>query len=160
VERRGCDGDAALARRRFAELDGRVDALGVGGIDLWVGLDDRRYPIRAAQKLVHDVRVTPVVDGSGLKQTLENRRRRCWRRSWDGICAVSVLTTSGIDRFGLSHLFCGGGLRCYVRRFDVCPGDSAADPHAARVSADGALGGAGGDAAADRYVLSHRGKAA
>jgi len=73
VERIGTDGDVDRARRLFAELDGQVDALGVGGVDLYLRLDDREYPLHAALKLVQDVRHTPVVDGRGLKHTLERR---------------------------------------------------------------------------------------
>lgn len=73
VERIGTDGDAKRARRLFAELDGKVDALGVGGVDVYLRLDDREYPLRAALKLVQDVHQTPVVDGRGLKHTLERR---------------------------------------------------------------------------------------
>lgn len=73
VERIGTDGDAEKARRLFAELDGTVDALGVGGVDLYLRLDDREYPLHAALKLVQDVHRTPVVDGRGLKHTLERR---------------------------------------------------------------------------------------
>ncbi len=73
VERIGTGGDAERARRLFAELDGTVDALGVGGVDLYLRLDDREYPLHAALKLVQDVHQTPVVDGRGLKHTLERR---------------------------------------------------------------------------------------
>jgi len=73
VERIGTDGDVEKSRRLFAELDGQVDALGVGGVDLYLRLDDREYPLHAALKLVQDVRQTPVVDGRGLKHTLERR---------------------------------------------------------------------------------------
>jgi len=73
VERIGTDGDVQEARRLFAELDGVVDALGVGGVDLYLRLDDREYPLHAALKLVQDVHQTPVVDGRGLKHTLERR---------------------------------------------------------------------------------------
>jgi hypothetical protein len=73
VERIGTDGDVPKARRLFAELDGKVDALGVGGVDLYLRLDDREYPLRAALKLVQDVHQTPIVDGRGLKHTLERR---------------------------------------------------------------------------------------
>jgi hypothetical protein len=34
IERIGTDGDIAKATALFTELDGKVDALGVGGIDL------------------------------------------------------------------------------------------------------------------------------
>lgn len=73
VERIGTAGDAQKARALFAELDGQVDALGVGGIDLYVRLGRREYPIRAALKLVQDVHQTPVVDGRALKYVLERR---------------------------------------------------------------------------------------
>jgi hypothetical protein len=73
LERIGTDGDVPKTQRLFAELDGKVDALGVGGVDLYLRLDDREYPLRAALKLVQDVHQTPVVDGRGLKHTLERR---------------------------------------------------------------------------------------
>lgn len=73
VERIGTGGDVAKAQQMFAELDGQVDALGVGGVDLVLRLHGREYPLRAALKLVKDVHRTPVVDGRGLKHTLERR---------------------------------------------------------------------------------------
>jgi hypothetical protein len=73
VERIGTDGDVQEACRLFAELDGVVDALGVGGVDLYLRLGEREYPLHAALELVKDVRRTPVVDGRGLKHTLERR---------------------------------------------------------------------------------------
>jgi GNAT superfamily N-acetyltransferase len=73
VERIGTDGDVSEAQRLFAELDGVVAALGVGGVDLYLRLGDREYPLHAALKLVQDVHQTPVVDGRGLKHTLERR---------------------------------------------------------------------------------------
>jgi hypothetical protein len=73
VERIGTDGDVQKACRLFAELDGVVDALGVGGVDLYLRLGEREYPLHAALALVKDVHRTPVVDGRGLKHTLERR---------------------------------------------------------------------------------------
>lgn len=73
VERIGTDGDVDKAKRLYAELDGQVDAFGVGGVDLYLRLDGREYPLRAALKLVEQVKHTPVVDGRGLKHTLERR---------------------------------------------------------------------------------------
>jgi hypothetical protein len=73
VERIGTDGDVARAQQLFAQLDGQVDALGVGGVDLYLCLGEREYPLHAALKLVADVHQTPVVDGRGLKHTLERR---------------------------------------------------------------------------------------
>ena len=73
VERIGTDGDIDKARELYLALDGEVDAFGVGGVDLYLRLDDREYPLRAVLKLVSEVKSTPLVDGRGLKHTLERR---------------------------------------------------------------------------------------
>jgi len=73
VERIGTDGDIEKARELYNQLDGEIDAFGVGGVDLYLRLDDRDYPLHAALKLVSGVTRTPVVDGRGLKHTLERR---------------------------------------------------------------------------------------
>jgi len=72
VERIGTDGDIEKAKRLYRQLDEEVDAFGVGGVDLYLRLEGREYPLRAALKLVEGVK-SPCVDGRGLKHTLERR---------------------------------------------------------------------------------------
>ncbi len=43
IERIGTDGDMAKFRQMIAELDGKVDAFGVGGTDIYVYVGDHRY---------------------------------------------------------------------------------------------------------------------
>jgi hypothetical protein len=104
VERIGTDGDVQKARQLFAELDGKVDALGVGGVDLYLRLDDREYPLHAALKLVQDVHRTPVVDGRGLKHTLE---RRVFELAEDALGGVPhfrrAFVPVAVDRVGLAQ---------------------------------------------------------
>jgi hypothetical protein len=73
IERIGTDGDIQRAKNLYTELDGKVDAFGVGGVDLYLRLDHREYPLRAALRLVENVKHTPLCDGRGLKHTLERR---------------------------------------------------------------------------------------
>src|SRR3990172_4077249 len=73
IERIGTDGDMEKAAQKYRELDGQVDAFGVGGADLGLMVDDRWYPLYSVQKMVRFVKKTPIVDGAGLKNTLENR---------------------------------------------------------------------------------------
>ncbi len=44
IERRGTDGDMEKAAQLYKELDGKVDAFGVGGADLGVMTDNKWYP--------------------------------------------------------------------------------------------------------------------
>lgn len=104
LRRIGTDGDVAEAQRRFGELDGQVDALSMGGVDLYLYLDGRAYPLRAAHKLVRDVHRTPVVDGSGLKRTLERRVFELAAPQLGGIPHVArAFVPMGIDRLGLAQ---------------------------------------------------------
>jgi len=72
IERIGTDGDIEKAKNLYRELDDQVDAFGVGGVDLYLRLEGREYPLHAALKLVEGIK-TPCVDGRGLKHTLERR---------------------------------------------------------------------------------------
>ncbi len=71
LERIGCDGDEKKAKALFAELDGKVDAFGVGGVELYVRVGEKNYPLRSGINLVKEVKQTPFTDGRGLKLTME-----------------------------------------------------------------------------------------
>src|SRR5690606_7124060 len=73
VERIGTDGDIDKAIELISKLDGEVDAFGMGGIDLYVWAGGRRYELRDARRIARAAKTTPIVDGSGLKNSLERR---------------------------------------------------------------------------------------
>ncbi len=73
IERIGVDGDLKAWSNKFLELDGKVDALGIGGADLYLWIDDKKYVFRQIRNLISKVTQTPIVDGSGLKHTLERK---------------------------------------------------------------------------------------
>ena len=73
AERRGVDGDTKAFNRLMNELDGTVDALSVGGTEIAFHVDGERLAFRSTDQLTEGVTKTPVVDGSGLKMTLERR---------------------------------------------------------------------------------------
>lgn len=104
IERVGTDGDLKRFQQMFAELDGKVDALGIGGADLYVWVDNRRYTFRSIQKLVSVAKQTPVVDGSGLKNTLEREVVR-WLHQHRVVdfASSTVLMVSAVDRFGMAQ---------------------------------------------------------
>ncbi|HZD59751.1 MAG TPA: quinate 5-dehydrogenase [Anaerolineae bacterium] len=106
IERIGTDGDINRAMEMLKELDGKVDAIGLGGIDLYLYADGKRYVIRDAQKLKNAVKGTPVVDGSGLKDTLERETiRYLVEEAGLPLADKSVLMVSAVDRFGMAEAF-------------------------------------------------------
>ena len=101
IERIGTDGDVEKAIQLYNEMDGNVDAFGVGGIDLGLTVAGRYYPLYDAQQLVAGVRQTPVVDGGGLKITLERGIAQFIEQEiGDEVQPKRVLITSGVDRYG------------------------------------------------------------
>ncbi len=73
AERRGVDGNTRAFNRLMKELDGCVDVLSVGGTEIAFHVDGEVLPFRSTNQLVEGVTETPIVDGSGLKLTLERR---------------------------------------------------------------------------------------
>lgn len=113
IERIGTNGDEMKARQMFAELDGKVDAFGVGGIDLGVHTPWKFYPLHGALKLVQDVKQTPYVDGSGLKETLETRVMQWVERKIGGeIQPKTAFLVAGITRYGMTESFIKAGYQC------------------------------------------------
>lgn len=112
IERIGTDGDMEAAAQKYKELDGKVDAFGVGGADLGAIVEGKFYPFHSVQKLVRFVQQTPVVDGGGLKNTLENKAPAYLdQKIGDYINqrGKKVMVTVGVDRWGLSKSFAEAG---------------------------------------------------
>jgi len=104
IERRGTDGDMAKFAKTFTELDGKVDALGVGGADIYLRLPGRVYAFRQIKNIVDAVHFTPVVDGGGLKHTLERETiRQLQREGVIDFAKLKVLMVSAVDRFGMAQ---------------------------------------------------------
>ena len=108
IERRGTDGDLKRAAELIRALDGKVDAFGLGGMDLYVYAGGKRYPIRDAQQLARHAKVTPMVCGAGLKDTLERAVVEALdeRIHWRG---KRVLMVSAVDRFGMAEALDAAG---------------------------------------------------
>ena len=113
IERIGTDGSMEKAAQLYGEMDGKVDAFGVGGADLGVMVDNKWYPLYSVQPMVRLIKQTPVVDGTGLKNTLENRLAPFIEaKIGDYIKEKKVLLTAGADRWGMTMSFVQAGYEC------------------------------------------------
>ena len=110
ISRVGCDGSLERAIAMLRELDGNVDAIGLGGIDVYLYAGSKRYALRDGLRMLEAVKKTPVVDGSGLKNTLERKVVGYlaehgyidWRNT-------RVLMVSALDRFGMAQALVEAG---------------------------------------------------
>lgn len=111
IERIGTNGDMARFAALVRELDGHVDAIGMGGIDLDLRAGTRRYRIRDAARLIRDVRRTPVVDGGGIKASWEKYLILEYLPKTEGVSFAGrrVLLVSSVDRYGMAEAFTEAG---------------------------------------------------
>jgi len=118
IERIGTDGDMQRAAELFKELDGTVDAFGLGGADLGLMVDQKWYPLYSVQPMVRDVKQTPLVDGAGLKNTLEYQLASLINRKIGAdIQERKAFITLGTDRWGMTKSFLDNGYECVFGDF-------------------------------------------
>ncbi|HET9095528.1 MAG TPA: hypothetical protein VFN37_02605 [Candidatus Baltobacteraceae bacterium] len=110
ISRVGTDGKLDAAIAKVHELDGKVDAIGLGGIDVYLYAGKHRYALRDGLRLLDAAKTTPVVDGSGLKNTLEREAVRFIQEDL-GISLKDkhVLMVSALDRFGMAQALVDAG---------------------------------------------------
>lgn len=113
ISRIGFDGNFKLAQAKLRELDGTVAAIGLGGVDISLRCKDQVYYLRDGRRLAECVKKTPVVDGSGLKDTLEAEMIR-WLVSTKQLDFLDkkVLLASALDRYAMAETIVLAGGQC------------------------------------------------
>lgn len=112
IERIGTDGDMDKAARLYGELDGKVDCFGVGGALLGFMIEDRWVPMHSITPLLRYVKHTPVVDGTGLKLTLENQVTDVINEQIPLKFEKRALVAVALDRWGSARAFLDDGYDC------------------------------------------------
>jgi len=112
IERIGTDGDKNKAIQLIRQLDGKVDAFGLGGTDLFIYAGSKRYIFKESAQIAAAAKKTPIVDGSGIKNTLE-RRVVQYLAAQGGVIFKNkpVLVVCAVDRFGLAEELVVAGSR-------------------------------------------------
>jgi hypothetical protein len=108
LERIGTDGSMAKAAQMLSEMDGKVAAFGLGGTDLEIVAGTRRYSFKDIKKLAAHAKITPIVDGGGLKHTLE-RMAVTQLEPVVGWRGRKTLMVSAVDRFGMAQALAQAG---------------------------------------------------
>jgi hypothetical protein len=108
LERIGTDGSMAKAAQMLSDLDGKVSAFGLGGTDLHIVAGSKRYSFKDILKLAAHAKTTPIVDGGGLKHTLE-RMAVAQLEPVVGWHGRKTLMVSAVDRFGMAQALAEAG---------------------------------------------------
>jgi hypothetical protein len=114
VRRIGTDGDKDEAAALVGQYDGRVDAIGLGGVNLYYQAGPLKYPCGDGLRIKARARKTPVVDGAGFKRTFEREVPAYLGRHGIAISQRTVLVVSALDRWALAEGFEEEGARVLV----------------------------------------------
>ncbi len=114
LERIGCAGDVRRAAEAIRSLDGRVDAIGLGGVNLALRLGREAYPLPEGEFLQKQALRTPVCDGSSWKRVAEPLSLHLIARKTGLFQGRVSLVSSVLDRFPLAQALEQAGSRVLV----------------------------------------------
>lgn len=118
IERIGTDGNIDKAIEKIKELDGKVDAFGMGGIDIYLTGAEKKFLIKEAIPIMKAASRTPIADGTGVKNILEKRIiEYLSQNKVIDFSGKKVLMTCAIDRYAMTKAFIDHG--CEVIMGDI-----------------------------------------
>ncbi|MCL5985275.1 MAG: quinate 5-dehydrogenase [Actinobacteria bacterium] len=109
ISRIGTDGDIKKALELYKEYDGKVDAIGVGGMELFFRVGDRRYFVKDAKPIREIVKKSILADGNGIKPTLTRNAVTEMLKAGIELKGERALITSAVDRYCEAEEFAKAG---------------------------------------------------
>lgn len=115
LSRQGTDGDFEKAVQRYADMDGKVDAFGVGGVEFYLRVGKRRYYFRDVSRIRKAIKISKVGDGNGVKGILERRAFQALEKHLNEkenktLKGMPALLTTAVDRYGMGEAMVDAGL--------------------------------------------------
>lgn len=115
LSRQGTDGDFDKAVQRYRDMDGQVDAFGVGGVEFFLRVGQRRYYFRDVSRIRRAVKISKIGDGNGVKGLLERRAFAALEKHLNEkedrtLRGLPALLTTAVDRYGMGEAMLDAGL--------------------------------------------------
>ncbi|MFN8384068.1 MAG: hypothetical protein U0V02_19190 [Anaerolineales bacterium] len=115
ISRRGTDGDFQKAIQLYKELDGKVDAFGIGGVEFFLQVEDKKYYFRDVKRIRDAIKVSKAGDGNGVKGLLERRafeylEKYLNEKEGRSLKGLSALKTTVVERYSMGKAMVDAGL--------------------------------------------------
>lgn len=115
LSRQGTDGDFEKAVRRYADMDGKVDAFGVGGVEFFLRVGTKKYYFKDVSRIRKAIKISKVGDGNGVKGLLERRAFQALEKHLNEkenktLKGMPALLTTAVDRYGMGEAMVDAGL--------------------------------------------------
>ncbi|NOY99971.1 MAG: quinate 5-dehydrogenase [Chloroflexi bacterium] len=103
ISRIGFNADLDKAVEAYRSYDGKVDAFGVGGVEFYLGVGDRRYYFREVKRIRDAIKISKVGDGNGIKGLLVKRAFAALEKHLNAegktLKGMKALKTNAVDRY-------------------------------------------------------------
>ena len=114
LSRQGTDGDLKKALALYREYDGKVDAFGVGGLEFYLRVGEKRYYFREVKKIRETVKHSKIGDGNGVKGILVTRalaalEKHLQENEGKTLRGMKALKTNAVDRYAMAEALVNAG---------------------------------------------------
>jgi len=107
LSRMGTDGNLDKAIELYKYYDGSVDAFGVGGLEFYLEVGERRYYFREVRRIREAVKISKIGDGNGVKGLLVQRALTALEAHLNGdgktLYGMKALQTNAVDRYVMAQ---------------------------------------------------------
>jgi len=114
ISRKGTDGDFVKAIQMYRDYDGKVDAFGVGGVEFFIKVAEKRYYMRDVRRIRNAIQISKVGDGNGVKGILERRAFEALEKYLNAegksLRGLPALKTTAVERYGMASAMVDAGL--------------------------------------------------
>lgn len=115
LSRQGTDGDFEKAVQRYIDMDGKVDAFGVGGVEFYLRVGKKKYYFKDVSRIRKSIKISKVGDGNGVKGLLERRAFQALEKHLNEkenktLKGMPALLTTAVDRYGMGEAMVDAGL--------------------------------------------------
>lgn len=115
ISRRGTNGDFKKAIELYKELDGKVDAFGIGGVEFFLQVEDKKYYFRDVKRIRNAIKISKAGDGNGVKGLLEKRafeylEKYLNEKEGRSLKGLPALKTTVVERYSMGKAMVDAGL--------------------------------------------------
>lgn len=115
ITRRGTNGDFKKAIQLYKELDGKVDAFGIGGVEFFLQVENKKYYFRDVKRIRNAIKISKAGDGNGVKGLLEKRafeylEKYLNEKEGRSLKGVPALKTTVVERYSMGKAMVDAGM--------------------------------------------------
>ncbi|MDH3942784.1 MAG: quinate 5-dehydrogenase [Anaerolineae bacterium] len=114
IARQGTNGDFEGAVQMYHEMDGKVDAFGVGGAEFFLEVGKRRYYFRDIKRIRKAIKISKAGDGNAIKGFLAKRAldelELHLQVEGKSLKGLKGLKTNAVDRYQMAEAMVNAGI--------------------------------------------------